>query len=166
MAPETRLTRRYSQHVCLSRSVLTHGPRQAHVWLIFNVRQRMERFLFVFGYESPNDARSMPSRRTPFGFVRTTKKKLWRRGANLLRHLSRGYTVMTERSLRLLGAPEISLIGLRRGRSKSFRAWRWILSMKSEAVRKRPNQALQPTPMLVTPRADARVAPSTGVADL
>ena len=29
-----------------------------------------------------------------------------------------------------------------------------------------PNQALQPTPMLVTPRADARVAPSTGVADL
>jgi len=34
------------------------------------------------------------------------------------------------------------------------------------AIRKRPNQALQPTPMLVTPRADARVAPSTGVADL
>ncbi len=31
---------------------------------------------------------------------------------------------------------------------------------------RRPNQALQPTPMLVTPRADARVAPSTGVADL
>ena len=31
-------TRRYSQHVCLSRSVLTHGPRQAHVWLIFDVR--------------------------------------------------------------------------------------------------------------------------------
>ena len=30
----------------------------------------------------------------------------------------------------------------------------------------KPNQALQPTPMLVTPRADARVAPSTGVADL
>ena len=34
------------------------------------------------------------------------------------------------------------------------------------AWRKRPNQALQPTPVLVTPRADARVAPSTGVADL
>jgi hypothetical protein len=33
-------------------------------------------------------------------------------------------------------------------------------------LHKRPNQALQPTPMLVTPRADARVAPSTGVADL
>jgi len=33
-------TRRYSQHVCLSRSVLTHSPRQAHVWLIFDVRQR------------------------------------------------------------------------------------------------------------------------------
>ncbi|MCR6657736.1 MAG: GIY-YIG nuclease family protein [Opitutus sp.] len=32
--------------------------------------------------------------------------------------------------------------------------------------REEPNQALQPTPMLVTPRADARVAPSTGVADL
>ena len=31
---------------------------------------------------------------------------------------------------------------------------------------KGPNQALQPTPMLVTPRADARAAPSTGVADL
>lgn len=34
-----------------------------------------------------------------------------------------------------------------------------------EARRKTANQALQP-PMLVTPRADARVAPSTGVADL
>ena len=32
--------------------------------------------------------------------------------------------------------------------------------------REEPNQALQPTPVLVTPRADARVAPSTGVADL
>jgi hypothetical protein len=27
------------QHVCLSRSVLTHSPRQAHVWLIFDVRR-------------------------------------------------------------------------------------------------------------------------------
>ena len=34
------------------------------------------------------------------------------------------------------------------------------------AMSRGPNQALQPTPMLVTPRADARVAPSTGVADL
>ena len=34
------------------------------------------------------------------------------------------------------------------------------------AERTGANQALQPTPMLVTPRADARVAPSTGVADL
>ena len=31
---------------------------------------------------------------------------------------------------------------------------------------KRPNQALQPTPMPVTDRADARSAPGTGVADL
>jgi hypothetical protein len=31
---------------------------------------------------------------------------------------------------------------------------------------KQTNQALQPTPMLVTPRADARVAPSAGVANL
>ena len=37
-----------------------------------------------------------------------------------------------------------------------------LRAMDAEA----PNQALQPTPMLVTPRADARVAPSTGVADL
>ena len=36
---DPRRTRRYSQHVCLSHSVLTHGLRQAHVWLIFNVRQ-------------------------------------------------------------------------------------------------------------------------------
>jgi len=35
-------TRRYSQRVCLSRSVLTHGPRQAHAWLIFDVRQNMK----------------------------------------------------------------------------------------------------------------------------
>ena len=33
-------------------------------------------------------------------------------------------------------------------------------------VRERPNQALQPTRMLVTVRADARPAPSTRVADL
>ena len=32
--------------------------------------------------------------------------------------------------------------------------------------REGPNQALQPTPMLVTPRADARVAPAVGVAHL
>ena len=41
MAHAKGLTRRYSQHVCLSRSVLTHSPRQAHVWLIFDVRQKM-----------------------------------------------------------------------------------------------------------------------------
>ena len=32
--------------------------------------------------------------------------------------------------------------------------------------REEPNQALQPTRMLVTIRADARLAPSTRVADL
>jgi hypothetical protein len=32
--------------------------------------------------------------------------------------------------------------------------------------RKQPNQALEPTPIAVTPRADARVAPSTAVAHL
>lgn len=32
--------------------------------------------------------------------------------------------------------------------------------------KKEPNQTLQPTPLLVTPRADARVAPSSGAADL
>jgi hypothetical protein len=35
-----------------------------------------------------------------------------------------------------------------------------------EAEQKKPNQALQPTPMLVTDRADARSAPSIRVADL
>ena len=40
-------------------------------------------------------------------------------------------------------------------------------ALKMQAWRgKGPNQALQPTPMLVTDRADARSAPSTGVADL
>ena len=34
-----------SQHVCLSRSVLTHGPRQAHVWLIFDVGRFFVRFI-------------------------------------------------------------------------------------------------------------------------
>jgi hypothetical protein len=31
---------------------------------------------------------------------------------------------------------------------------------------KMPNQALEPTPIAVTPRANARVAPATGVAHL
>ncbi len=33
-------------------------------------------------------------------------------------------------------------------------------------MKKEPNQALEPTPIAVTPRADARVAPATGVAHL
>ncbi len=33
-------------------------------------------------------------------------------------------------------------------------------------VKKEPNQALEPTPIAVTPRAGARVAPATGVAHL
>ena len=33
-------TKRCSQAVCLSRSVLMHGPRQAHGWLIFDVSQK------------------------------------------------------------------------------------------------------------------------------
>lgn len=41
---------------------------------------------------------------------------------------------------------------------------RFMLPLKREE--QRPNQALQPTPMSVTPRADARGAPSNGVADL
>ena len=41
-----------------------------------------------------------------------------------------------------------------------------ILARLRRICAERANQALQPTPMLVTPRADARVAPSTGVADL
>jgi heme exporter protein D len=32
--------------------------------------------------------------------------------------------------------------------------------------KKKPNQALEPTPIAVTPRADAQVAPATGVAHL
>jgi hypothetical protein len=32
--------------------------------------------------------------------------------------------------------------------------------------RNKPNQALEPTPIAVTPRADAQVAPATGVAHL
>jgi hypothetical protein len=33
-------------------------------------------------------------------------------------------------------------------------------------MKNEPNQALEPTPIAVTPRADARVAPATGVAHL
>ncbi len=36
------LTRRWSQHDCLSRIVLPHAPRQATVRLTFNVRQNMK----------------------------------------------------------------------------------------------------------------------------
>lgn len=43
-------------------------------------------------------------------------------------------------------------------------AWATIVHRRLKA--KEANQALQPTPMLVTDRAGARSAPSTGVADL
>jgi len=36
---EKSRTRRQSQRLCLSRPVLTHVPRQAHAWLIFDVGQ-------------------------------------------------------------------------------------------------------------------------------
>ena len=45
------------------------------------------------------------------------------------------------------------------------RVHRWRLQQLRARFRE-PSQALEPTPMLVTPRADARVAPSTRVADL
>jgi hypothetical protein len=39
-------------------------------------------------------------------------------------------------------------------------------SYRIETKKKEPNQALEPTPTAVTPRADARVAPAAGVAHL
>jgi hypothetical protein len=35
----------------LSRSVLSHGPRQAHVWLIFDVRRRRRHLLLPMNIE-------------------------------------------------------------------------------------------------------------------
>jgi len=43
---------------------------------------------------------------------------------------------------------------------------RHVSAVRTTCCNKTPNQALQPTRMLVTVRADARPAPSTRVADL
>jgi hypothetical protein len=43
---------------------------------------------------------------------------------------------------------------------------RIIVKSLTQMKEKKPNQALEPTPIAVTPRADARVAPATVVAHL
>jgi hypothetical protein len=74
-----------------------------------------------------------------------------------------------------------SIIGLRFRSAESWAKYpAWISERRAEVIARvkqeyassrfvsteEPNQALEPTPIAVTPRADARVAPATGVAHL
>jgi hypothetical protein len=169
-------TRRYSQHVCLSRSVLTHGPRQAHVWLIFDVSQNrtwnptgksfakwcrgcVSDFSQSAMRISPACWRTAKrARRSVFGTPKKRRER-WHARCEIV------WTGTRDRRWRIsfMRCAPRGCSGRKISRI-SARSCRCRYSMS--ASRKRANQALQPTRMLSTSAAEPPRVPSTRVADL
>jgi len=172
--------------------VLTHGPRQAHVWLIFDVRQNFGmRSVDRDFFDNAADvlrACEKPSTRGSEGFR-----------VSVMRFAMRSVLAIGVRARKLpmkrfqQPSAEPLACSVRRAMPTGLEVFGWHLSGCTSAlthslpsrsatssarrsVSRRvfqmfqcahtPNQALQPTRMLVTFCAYAQPAPSTRVADL
>jgi len=172
--------------------MLTHGPRQAHVWLIFDVRQNfgMRSGELYFGSkatgvlrqcEKSSGTRDRGFRPSVMKFgmrsvlkvgVRARKLPMKRfeqpsaepLDCSVRRAMPAGLKISSKRVSGRTSALPHSLPS----RSATWSAVRLVSRrvLQNYQCAHSPNQALQPTRMLVTFRACARPAPSTRVADL
>ena len=177
--------------------MLTHGPRQAHVWLIFDVGQNSMRSaiiglgcLLLFAscarVEIPRFT-SIECSADPVGPSVTDPRKIeeverilgtlpgsWKPvgdgppKAGLAIVLMHGRRAVAQV---VIGADWISIAELDERRFPISSGYEKSITpdVRDRLVllsREEPNQALQPTRMLVTIRAYARLAPSIRVADL
>ena len=153
------LTRRQSQRHGVSRLLLAQESRHSTPWLIFNVRPNRER-----GVAMRNSGVARLGMRSPCGeslsVAPAAAAAVERRETTRCRRahgcVSRRPSAVVERSFRVSVFRSVFSDGpagtLPNSEIPSRLRW--------------PNQAPEPTPVLVTHRAVARCAPSTGVAHL
>ena len=172
--------------------MLTHGPRQAHVWLIFDVRQNsgMRSIdVIIMDEEARGLRESEKSLAARDGGFRDSVMRFGMR--SVVGFGMRAMSLPTKRfqqtsaeplacSVRRAMPAGLKVSGSRLSCRTSARAHslpsRSATSSAMRSISRRvfqiyqcahsPNQALQPTRVLVTFRAYARPAPSTRVADL